>query len=330
MLVVDGNSLLHRSFHALATSELRTSAGQPVWAIKGFWAQVGAAIERVGAGSVLVGFDSKKSLRTEAFAGYKAGRSEKAPDLIAQLESGPAHFSKAGLHVVVVDGYEADDVIASAAARNTAEGVATVIATSDRDAFSLINDEGPGVRVLRIINGGPDAWPLLTSERLRILCGVDPGEYRLFAALRGDSSDNLVGVDGIGPKTAVKLIESMRTDGVEIDSVLADHDAGGSDLATRIGKSAAAKFSNAESRTNLERNLQLMSQTESLDVGPIADALLPLPSEQFAAEISALELQVRPYVFTSVGATEGDNSISIVDHQTADKVSESEPELVLF
>ena len=97
-------------------------------------------------------------------------------------------------------------MLASVARQAPAVGASTVVVTSDRDAFGLID---ANTRVLRIINGGVEASPLLTAERLVTLLGVRPDQYRDFAALRGDPSDNLPGVRGIGPKTAARLLAAF-------------------------------------------------------------------------------------------------------------------------
>ena len=283
MIAVDGNSLIHRNYHALAGSGLRTESGEPSWAVKGFWNQLLACVDRVGADHVLVAFDSAKTLRAEEYSQYKAGRAKKDPDLIAQLQSAPGHLAAAGLHVVMVEGYEADDVVASAARRNTDEGAQTVIVTSDRDAFSLINTT---TKVLRIINGGVDASPLLDSEKLRTLVGVRPDQYRLYAALRGDTSDNLPGVLGVGPKTAVKLLNGLDERGLNLTQALVEHDAGGNVLVDVVGKTMAAKF-NDLAKTNLERNMHMMAQHTELDVGDLSSASLPLDADILDSELQA-------------------------------------------
>lgn len=282
MLVVDGNSLLHRSYHALAATQLRAPDGRPCWAVKGLWSQMLAAATRVGADAVMVAFDTADSVRTDIYPQYKAGRAAKHPDLVAQLAAAPGHVSAAGIHVVRRPGYEADDVVASAARRNTDAGLRTVIATSDRDAFALIS---PSVSVLRIVNGGVDASPLLTPEKLKILTGVSPQQYREFAAMRGDSSDNLPGVTGIGPKTAAKLLAGAQAAGVSLADVVADFDAGGSLLTTLVGKAGAAKFADPTSRQNLRRNLTLMAPYDDLDVGTVDDAALPLDPQRLDEEL---------------------------------------------
>nr|WP_284291213.1 hypothetical protein [Angustibacter aerolatus] len=116
-------------------------------------------------------------------------------------------MSAAGIGVVVPDGWEADDVLASGAALAGRSGWRCTVLTSDRDSFALIDDT---TCVLRLLDGGVEGSPLLTPGRLRLLCGVRAGQYTDFAALRGDSSDNLPGAVGIGPKAAAKPARRVR------------------------------------------------------------------------------------------------------------------------
>ena len=137
-------------------------------------------------------------MRRERWPDYKAHRADKLDTLVEQLAAAADALRELGVAVVVPTGLEADDVLASVARQAPAVGASTVVVTSDRDAFGLID---ANTRVLRIINGGVEASPLITAERLVTLLGVRPDQYRDFAALRGDPSDNLPGVRGIGPKT---------------------------------------------------------------------------------------------------------------------------------
>jgi 5'-3' exonuclease len=326
VLVVDGNSLLHRAYYAWAGTQRRTSDGSPSWAIKGLWDLLAAAILRVDAGGVVVAFDSTTCHRVAQYPEYKEGRPEKDPELRQQLDAAPPHLRRAGFLVLQIEGYEADDLLASAACHNQRIGLPTVLLTSDRDSFSLINDDGPGVRVLRAINGGPDNWPLLTGSRLQILCGVAPSNYRTFASLRGDSSDNLPGVHGIGAKTAASLIAHLELNEISLDSILADHDAGGTQLQKAIGIGMANKFSSTVSRENLTRNLTLMKQVENLPVGHPVE--LPLEQSAIRQELSRWQLTVDLEVFTGPVPPTSIDADPITYQFTRTPETKPEPELV--
>lgn len=251
VLVIDGNSLVHRSFHALAQSS------QPDWAVRGLLTQLVAAVDRVRPTAVVVGFDdADRSLRRERWPSYKANRTEKLPSLVDQLAGAIGVMRELGLAVAVPDGLEADDVSASAATLARHAGGRSVIVTSDRDAFALIDEH---TSVLRIINGGVDASPLITPERLVLLLGVRPEQYRDFAALRGDPSDNLPGVRGVGPRTAARLLAEFGC----AAKAFADLDA----VRERLGAGVATRLSADGARRAWELNCQVMTMHDDVPLG---------------------------------------------------------------
>jgi len=252
LLAVDGNSLVHRSFHAWSGGAVE----QPAWAVRGLLTQLVAAVDRVRPTAVVIGFDdATRSWRRERWPQYKATRAEKLPALVEQLDLAVAAVRALGVAVVVPAGLEADDVLASAAAHARDLGGTSVIVTSDRDAFSLIDSH---TSVLRIINGGVDASPLLTPERLVTLLGVRPGQYRDYAALRGDPSDNLPGVTGIGPKTAARLLAIFGT----AAAAFADPAA----VERELGAGVARRLAAGDARTNWTLNCEVMAQRCDLDL----------------------------------------------------------------
>ncbi len=208
LMAVDGNSLLHRAHHAHEHSGQRDLSGRPTWGLRGMVVSIGSAAARLSPDAVVVGFDcSQDSWRKGEYPTYKAGRREKSPELVDQLAGAADLLRDAGFAVVQHEGYEADDVMASAAAAARAGGWRCTVVTSDRDSFALIDET---TSVLRVIVGGIDASPLLTPARLPAVCGVEAGQYRDYAAIRGDTSDNLPGALGIGAKTAAKLLAAFR------------------------------------------------------------------------------------------------------------------------
>ena len=132
-------------------------------------------------------------------------------------------------------------MLASAAAYAPTVGARTVVATSDRDSFALIDRH---TRMLRILNGGVDASPLLDPERLVMVTGVRPEQYPDFAALRGDASDNLPGVSGIGPKTAARLLAEFGSAAAAFDDAAGD----GERCTRALGRSTARKLADPEAR----------------------------------------------------------------------------------
>jgi len=287
LLAIDGNSLVHRSFHAQAATGLRSATGEPLWAIRGLLTQLVAAVERIGPAAVVVGFDDPdRSHRRDRWPTYKASRSEKLESLVSQLAAAVEVLRELGLAVVVPDGLEADDVLASAARFGRSAGADTVIVTSDRDAFALIDDR---TSVLRIINGGVDASPLLTPERFLLMQGIRPEQYRDLAALRGDPSDNLPGVRGFGPKTGVRLLAALGS----VEAALADLDAGGERVLAAVGKALAARLAEPDARQAWQLNCQVMAMHDDLDLGlrlTSGPGVLPLPAEAVRAACAAHQL----------------------------------------
>jgi DNA polymerase-1 len=272
VLAVDGNSLVHRAFHSLAHTGFRTGQGRPRWAVRGLLTQLVAAVERVGPDVVLVGFDDPDtSRRRERWPSYKAHRGDKLPALVEQLAAAAEVLGELGVPVVAPEGLEADDVLASVAAQAQAAGASTVVVTSDRDAFGLINGH---TRVLRVINGGVEASPLLTPERLELMLGVRPEQYPDLAALRGDPSDNLPGVRGIGPKLAARLLTALGS----AEAAFADLDTGGARVTEAVGPAAAARLADPAARQAwaLNRAVMTMHTDVPIDLGIGG---LPLPTE---------------------------------------------------
>lgn len=261
LLAIDGNSLVHRSFHAQAGSGLRSADGRPLWAIRGLLTQLVAAAERIAPAAIVVGFDdAAASLRRERWPQYKATRMAKLDTLVSQLDGAARVLRQMGVAVVVPDGLEADDVLASAARFAPTVGATTVIMTSDRDSFALIDEH---TRVLRIINGGVDASPMLTPERLVTLLGVRPEQYRDFAALRGDPSDNLPGVRGIGPKTAAKLLAALGSAPAAFEDLAGD----GARVVDAVGQAVADRLAEPSARQAWELNCEVMRMHAHLDLG---------------------------------------------------------------
>ena len=272
LLAVDGNSLLHRAYHAHAGTNMRDSDGNPTWALHGFLRQLASVIEKVGPDAIIVGFDQPGcSLRKDAYPPYKANRGEKAPELATQILLAHQLLADAGMHVVIPDGLEADDILAASAKAATAAGWDTVVVTSDRDSFALISAT---TSVLRILNGGVANSPTLTPASLPALCGVRPDQYRDYAAMRGDTSDNLPGMMGIGPKGAAAILAAYGSVAAALAAVADDPAAAGA----TIGKANATKLANPDNQHAWKRNVTLMGMLEDtpthLNFGPTCPSLV--------------------------------------------------------
>jgi len=232
---------------------------------------VARAAARLRPDAVLVGFDCPdESVRKQEFPGYKAHRPPKATDLVSQLLAAPGLLRAAGLATVVVTAHEADDVLASAAAEARRTGWRTVVMTSDRDAFALVNET---TTVLRVRNGGLDEAVLVTPASLHEVYGVHPWQYPDYAALRGDPSDNLPGVRGFGAATAARLLGAFGTVEAAWDAI----DRGGPEAVRPVvGEAAAKNLAALEAREVVARNRALMRMRDDLPLPPLDAARLPV------------------------------------------------------
>lgn len=208
LILIDGNSLAYRAFFALPES-IATSDGRPTNAIFGFASMLVKLIDEHGSLPTIVVWDRGLSGRKELYPEYKAQR-EKKPDLLREQWSSLSVLVEAfGYRNVAVEGYEADDVIASIAERARLQHVPTLIVTGDRDAFQLI-DEAGFINVLATTRGVTDTVRYDTAAVVERY-GISPEYIPDFYGLKGDSSDNIPGVPGIGEKTAAQLLQKYQT-----------------------------------------------------------------------------------------------------------------------
>ncbi|HWC25719.1 MAG TPA: DNA polymerase I [Solirubrobacteraceae bacterium] len=206
LFLIDGNSLVYRAFFALPES-IATSTGFPTNAIFGFASMLVKILTEHGTKPTVVVWDAGASGRKEVYADYKAGRLTR-PDLLK--EQWP-HFEPLveafGYTNTRLEGYEADDVIATLAERAREQGIPVTIVTGDRDAFQLIDDDGL-VRVMATSRGITDT-KLYDRPAVVERYGIAPELIPDFYGLKGDTSDNIPGVPGIGDKTASQLLQQF-------------------------------------------------------------------------------------------------------------------------
>jgi DNA polymerase I len=203
-LLVDGNSLTYRAFFALPT-DMATASGQVTNAVFGFTSMLAYVLNEQQPEGILVAFDRPEpTFRHEAEPEYKAQR-DAAPDILRQQMGLVREVLEAlGIQTIDKAGWEADDLIATSVDELVARGHDVIIVTGDRDSYQLVNDASK-VRVMYNKRGVSD-YALYDEEGIEGKTGVRPEMYVQYAALRGDNSDNLPGVPGVGEKTAAKLI----------------------------------------------------------------------------------------------------------------------------
>jgi DNA polymerase I len=205
LMLIDGNSLLYRAFFALPT-DMATASGQVTNAVFGFTSMLINLIKDHHPDQLVATFDRPEpTFRHERVEAYKAGRAE-TPDILRQ-QMGLARQLIEALSIPMIDwpGFEADDVIATLATQAAARGDDVIVVTGDRDTYQLVQD--PHVKVL-YNKRGVSEYALYDEAGILARTGVKPVDYPQYAALRGDPSDNLPGVPGVGEKTAARLINT--------------------------------------------------------------------------------------------------------------------------
>lgn len=243
LLAVDGNSLAHRAWHALRGDEL-----DGAWVTHGVVRMLASAWRHGPFDGVAVAFDSPANLRCARDPAYKANRGDHDPALHEQLGLLADLLPRCGWTVLTAAGYEADDLLAATARACTALGLRCHLLSSDRDLLALVS---PTVTLLRPRRTMADLT-VHDPAAVEAEYGIAPAQYLHLAALRGDPSDNLPGVRGIGTRTAARLLRSWGS----IEGIYA----GLFDIAPAVADKLRA------GRQRVERNLALMTPLADHDV----------------------------------------------------------------
>jgi DNA polymerase-1 len=202
-MLLDGNSLAFRAFYALPAENFKTQGGLTTNAVYGFTAMLINLLRDEGPTHIAAAFDvSRETFRKEKYPEYKAGRSATPDEFRGQIDITKEVLAALGITVLAEAGFEADDLIATLATQAENEGYRVLVVTGDRDALQLVSDD---VTVLYPIKGVSELTRF-TPEAVQNKYGLTPTQYPDFAALRGDPSDNLPGIPGVGEKTATKWI----------------------------------------------------------------------------------------------------------------------------
>ncbi|MHA5053501.1 DNA polymerase I [Streptomyces sp. SD15] len=206
LMLMDGHSLAYRAFFALPAENFTTATGQPTNAIYGFASMLANTLRDEAPTHFAVAFDvSRKTWRSEEFTEYKANRSKTPDEFKGQVELIGELLDAMHAQRFAVDGFEADDIIATLATQAEAEGFEVLIVTGDRDSFQLVSEHTTVLYPTK----GVSELTRFTPEKVVEKYGLTPAQYPDFAALRGDPSDNLPGIPGVGEKTAAKWINQF-------------------------------------------------------------------------------------------------------------------------
>ncbi|WP_172419095.1 DNA polymerase I [Candidatus Nitrosoglobus terrae] len=255
LTLVDGSSYLFRAFHALPP--LTTATGQPTGAIYGVINMLRKLLDEHQPQYIGVIFDAKgKTFRHELFSPYKAHRPSIPDDLACQIQ--PLHdlIRALGLPLICIEGVEADDVIGTLAQQATAQGITTIISSSDKDLAQLVNNQ---VSLINTMNQAK-----LNSAGVKAKFGVSPEQIVDYLALVGDTVDNIPGVLGIGPKTAVKLLQQYQT----LDQIIAH----AHEIKGRIGENLRFhqdQFPLTKQLATIRRNIPLDLNPKDLQRQPL-------------------------------------------------------------
>jgi DNA polymerase-1 len=259
LLLLDGHSLAYRAFFALPVENFATTTGQPTNAVYGFTSMLINVLRDEAPTHVAVAFDvSRQTFRSEVYAEYKAGRSETPADFRGQVSLIQEVLTALAIPIVSAEGYEADDVIATLATQAERDGMQVLIVTGDRDALQLVDDQ---VTVLMTRKGISD-MTRFTPDEVQDKYGLTPAQYPDFAALRGDPSDNLPGIPGVGEKTAAKWVREFGSLAALVDRV--DEVTGKTGDALRAGLAGVLRN---RQLTELARDVALPVDPHDLHLG---------------------------------------------------------------
>ena len=240
LLLIDGHSLAYRAFYALPAENFVTSGGQHTNAIYGFASMLINLISSEKPTHIATAFDvSRKTFRSERFPDYKANRSATPDEFRSQTRFLYELVTGFGIRHFAVEGFEADDIIATLAKWAESEDFEVLICTGDRDSFQLINEK---TTVLYPKRGVTDL-ARMTPDAVLEKYGLTPEQYPDFAALRGDPSDNLPSIPGVGEKTAAKWIIEFGS----LEKLLANT----AGISGKVGESLRANIAGVELNAEL-------------------------------------------------------------------------------
>ncbi len=275
LLILDGNSLTYRAFFAISR-EMVTRSGQETNAVFGFTQMLVTLLREHQPDGVVVAFDRPGgTFRHERLPSYKANRERQEDSLYQQLDLVEELVDSLGFVAVGADGFEADDVIATLATVAADSGRDVTIVTGDRDSYQLVED--PHIRVLYNKRGVSD-YALYDEAGILERTGVCPADYVAFAALRGDPSDNLPGVPGVGEKTAAKLVSAYGG----LDGVFA--------AASEQTPKLSQNLRENESLARLNEEMMVLVRDVPLGLGVDDMARRPVDLERAGGLLEVLEL----------------------------------------
>ncbi|MEV6826043.1 DNA polymerase I [Amycolatopsis sp. NPDC051102] len=290
LLLIDGHSMAYRAFFALPAENFRTKTGQVTNAVFGFTSMLINLLRDEAPTHLAVAFDlSRKTFRSETYADYKANRSTTPDEFRGQVDLVKEVLEVLGIPSLVKENFEADDIIATLTTQATADGFDVLICTGDRDALQLVTEH---VTVL-YPKRGVSEMTRFTPDAVEEKYGLTPRQYPDFAALRGDPSDNLPSIPGVGEKTAAKWIKQFGSLDDLIDRV--------DEVKGKVGDALRAHLSSVQ----LNRQLTELIRDVELEIAPSGLELRPWDREAVHALFDELEFRVlRDRLFATLQSAE--------------------------
>lgn len=286
-MLIDGHSMAFRAFFALPVDNFSTTGGQTTNAVYGFLSMLSNILSEEKPTHVAVAFDvARETFRNEIFPEYKAQREKTPEEFRGQVPLIQQVLKEMGIVTLEKDNYEADDIIATLATQAKPEGFETLIVTGDRDSFQLVNDTTTVLYPMR----GVTTLHRFTPAAIEKKYGLTPTQYPDFAALRGDPSDNLPGIPGVGEKTATKWIVQYGT-----LANLIDH---AGEIRGKVGDNFRERVANVQ----LNRDITEMVKDLPLPYGPNELELRPADAQGIIDFFDRLEFgdNLRERVFRTL------------------------------
>ena len=306
LLLIDGHSLAFRAFYALSPDSFMTPNGQHTNAVHGFISMLLNILQNEKPTHLAVAFDlSRSSFRTEEYPEYKGTRGETPPEFNGQTELLREALEAMGIITLTRENYEADDILASLADQGCAAGYRVLLVSGDRDTFQLIQDD---VTILYPVKGVMNLARMNDAAVLEKY-GIHAKQYPDLAALVGETSDNLPGIPGVGPKTAAKWLQQYG----DLQSVLAAEN----DIPGKVGESLR------EHRELAVRNRRLNHLVRDLDIGYTFDAFSLKPVDEARVRENFAKLHFRSLlerVLKGLGVAQGTKPAAEVTETISEEV----------
>ncbi|WP_186245739.1 DNA polymerase I [Mycobacterium simulans] len=289
-MLLDGNSLAFRAFYALPAENFKTRGGLTTNAVYGFTAMLINLLRDEGPTHIAAAFDvSRQTFRSERYPEYKANRSSTPDEFHGQIDITKEVLGALGITVLSEPGFEADDLIATLATRAQDEGYRVLVVTGDRDSLQLVSDDVTVLYPRKGVSELTRFTPAAVVEKY----GLTPEQYPDFAALRGDPSDNLPGIPGVGEKTATKWIVEYGSLQSLVDNV--------DSVRGKVGDALRAHLA------NVVRNRELTELVRDVPLAQTPDTLRlqPWDRDQIHRLFDDLEFRVlRDRLFDTLAAVE--------------------------